>query len=122
MKMNPRGIAGRYRHFLALEAGFFPLTVWMAAAQPSVFPILPLFAVLYALLALVCILLPGKWRVPAAIAGAVLLVGLALRVLPVREADILLLIPIMYAVLLFVSLPAEKESSPSMVTLYIPSR
>lgn len=107
MNGKMKGLPGRSRHALALGAGFFPLTVWIAAsATPKAFAVLPLFALLYALFAAICILIPGKWRIFAAFAGGALLFGLAMFALPVREAKSLLLIPLLYTALLLVSLPA----------------
>ena len=108
MKLNMKGLSRRCQHSLALGAGFFPLTVWIAASSmQAVYPALPLFAAVYALAALACLLLPGKWRIAAAVAAAALLTGIAFLVLPAKEAPVLLWIPVLYAVLLFVSLPVS---------------
>lgn len=62
--------------------------------------ILWMFPASYVLLAWLCLLLPGKVRLPAALAGSAGLITLGIRVLPVSQQLLVLLLPLLYAVLL----------------------
>lgn len=77
-----------------------------------------LFPVLTAPLLFVCFLLPGRFRVPAAIAALGALAALALPLLPVAERPILLAVPLFAGAFMFAALPlaarGEQDLSPTL--------
>ena len=74
------------------------------------------FAAVYAALAILCLLAPGKIRLAAGIVGAALLLGLGFLILPILGHGQLILIPALYIAALLSGLPMaawprEKEIS-----------
>lgn len=105
--LKTKNFLHKCQHPLLLAAGSVPLAVLLAArVQPQVFRVLPCFPAAYVLLAWLCLLVPGRWRLFAAGMGSAVLAGLAAALLPLRQEWTLLLLPIGYAALLFAVLPA----------------
>lgn len=105
MKLNTTDFPRKCQHPVLLALAGVPLAMLIVLhAAPEVFARMWLIPAAYVLLAWGCILLPGKVRLIGGVAGAaaILLMGL---LLPVSQAWLLLLLPVIYAVLLFVALP-----------------
>lgn len=77
-----------------------------------------LFPALAVPLLFVCFLLPGRLRLPAAVAGFAALTALSLLLLPVGEKRTLLLVPLLTGAFMFAALPlaarGEQDMSPTL--------
>lgn len=62
-------------------------------------------AAAYVLLAILCLFIPGRVRLPSGLAGAAVILAVGAFTLPVREHAFLFVVPVLYAVLLLVGLP-----------------
>lgn len=106
------------QHPLMMATGTLPvLLLLLARLSPMASSKLPIFLLVYIGLAWLCILLPGRWRVPCAIAGSILLFIAAFLLLPIRQQWFLLTVPAAYSGLLVCALPIggwpmEKELPP----------
>lgn len=107
MKLNTADFRRKCQHPLLLAAASVPLAVLYAAyVLPGEIPgMLLCFPAVYTLLAWVCLLVPGRWRLAAALLGTIALGGLAAAVLPITKAWALVLLPVAYAAMLFAVLP-----------------
>lgn len=119
--MMRNGFGAKYQHPMLLAAASAPLAVLLAAAlHPASLKGLPVLPMVWVVLCWSCLLMPGRWRMPAAVASVLALAGIALVVLPIREAWALLLLPAGYGALLFALLPVagwtrEQELPPYCV-------
>lgn len=103
MKLNTNGFSVKCQHPMLLALAFFPLGWLLVRGVPGALPYAYLFPAAYVLLAEICILLPGKCRLPAGFAGALLLVWLGAMAFP--RGPLMALFPLCYTVLLFLALP-----------------
>lgn len=102
---------------LLLAFGFMPISsiaLIHAAPQAAVSPFL--FPMAYALLACICLVVPGRIRVPAGLLGCAALFALGWAALPIRRHPLSLLVPLAYGVLLLAglrmaALPRNQEIS-----------
>lgn len=104
MNMSFSGWLHRAQFPLILACATYPLAFLASIGLHRLGPIMAL-AVAYGLLAEVCVLLPGRVRLPGGMIGAALLIGLGAALLPVAETPIALAVPGGYALLLLVGLP-----------------
>lgn len=103
MKLNTNGFSVKCQHPLTLALAFFPLGWLIVKDMPDTFRYVYIFPAAYVLLAWSCLLIPGKWRIPAGFAGAAALAGLGVYALP--HGLLMALLPVLYIVLLFMTLP-----------------
>lgn len=91
---------------LLMACAIFPAAVMIAAfVAPDLARGMGVFAGLYLLVALPCLRLPGRVRLAVGALGSVLLLGLGIAMIPMREAFTVMLVPIGYAALLLHGLP-----------------
>ncbi len=94
------------QHPMLLASGTYPLFVMLTVRiLPDAVTLLPLLGLAYLPLAWGCLLAPGRWRIPAATLGGLLLFAVGKTLLPTQEAFALFLLPAGYTVLLFAVLP-----------------
>lgn len=106
MKLNTSGFLRRCQHPLLLALGSVPAAVLVVMNNaPELLAHMWLMPALYVLLAWVCLLLPGKLRLVGGIAGAALQMAAGIALLQVQGHFFLVLVPMIYAALLFVALP-----------------
>lgn len=106
MKLNTTDFLRKCQHPLLLAIGSIPLAllVVMNFAPTQLHHIWPLI-VLYVLLSWLCLVLPGKKRIFCGVIGAAALIATSFALLDISAHYPLLLLPLMYAALLFVTLP-----------------
>ena len=104
--MKLAGFLKKCQHPLLLFSGTYPLLVMLAARiLPDALTVLLWMGLAYVPLAWVCLLAPGRIRIPAAVVGAALLFLLGKALLPTHQSAAWVLIPAAYTVLLFALLP-----------------
>lgn len=104
--MKLAGFLKKCQHPLLLFSGTYPLLVMLAARiLPDALTVLLWIGLAYVPLAWVCLLAPGRIRIPAAVVGAALLFLLGKALLPTQQSAAWVLIPAAYTVLLFALLP-----------------
>ena len=108
----------KVQHPLMMATGTLPvLLLLLIRFSPTDTSKLSILLLLYTVLAWLCILLPGRWRIPCAIAGCGLLFIAAFFLMPIRQQGFLLAVPVVYSSLLVCALPIggwpkEKELPP----------
>lgn len=106
MKLNKLDWLRKSQFPLMLASATYPLAaLWALVVARQALPMAWCFSVSYALLAMVCLMLPGKVRLAGGMAGCLILLGLSEALLPYRESLAILFLPAGYAVLLLSSLP-----------------
>lgn len=106
MKLNTPDFLHKCQHPLLLALGSIPVALLLVMnTAPALLSRMWLLLAAFLLLAWSCLLLPGKKRLLGGIAGAAALITLGVILLDVKAHMILLLLPLMYAALLFVTLP-----------------
>lgn len=105
MKLNTTDFRRKCQHPLLLATGALPLAMLLTLAfAPALLPRIWLIPAAFVLLAWGCILLPGRRRLLGGAIGAAGLFALALLLFSAAQ-PLMLLLPLMYAALLFVALP-----------------
>lgn len=110
MKQQLHDFPRKMQHPLLLAAGMLPLAVfflcaWFPLDERYVLYMSLVFAGTYLLLAWTSLLVRGKFRFMVGGAGIALLFGLSCWLMPVRERFYLLFLPLVYSVMLWLSLP-----------------
>lgn len=106
MKQTLYTFLRRLRHLLLMLTAAFPLAVLLAGAiDPQALPLLPLEALVTALFAGACLLIPGRWRLPAAAAGCAGILLLGVLTLPLGQRMMLILLPCLWCAVLLAALP-----------------
>jgi len=106
MRLNKTDFLRKAQHPLLLGLASLPLAMMLIlTVAGELFPWCWCFPAAYVLLSWGCLLLPGRKRLPGGLAGAALLAAGALLSLPWRDHFVLLLLPVMYIVLLLMTLP-----------------
>lgn len=123
MKLNWKDFLRKCQFPLLLAAGTMPIPLLILNAfAPDCLPVLWMFPAAYVLLAWLCIVLPGKIRLIVGLIGSSGIIMMGVRLLPVAEDFLSLLIPLCYAVLLLFSLrmggwSRETEISPTWLAV-----
>ena len=106
MRLNTSDFLRKAQHPLLLGLGSLPLSMLLTLSfAPETFRFAWYFPAAYVLLSWVCLLIPGKKRVLAGVVSAAGVAALCLTLLPVASGIGLVLLPLMYVVLTFLTLP-----------------
>ena len=106
MRLNTSDFLRKAQHPLLLGLGSLPLSMLLTLSfAPETFRFAWCFPAAYVLLSWACLVIPGKKRVAAGAASAILLVALCILLLPMTKSFGLILMPLMYVVLMFLTLP-----------------
>ncbi len=105
MNMKAKDILHKGQMLLTVSLILLPLSVLLLAnGAPAYLWMAAGYAAAFLLLGMVCVLLPGRFRIPAGVLGALALSAMAL-ILPVKENAVVLLLPVMHIAALFLILP-----------------
>lgn len=106
MKLNTTDFARKLQHPLLMGLGSVPLAIIIGLNfTPESWQLVLCFPAAYVLLSWICLLTPGKKRIAAGLAGAVLLIALLFSILHPAGRIGLVLLPVMYILLLILTLP-----------------
>ena len=106
MRLNTSDFLRKAQHPLLLGLGSLPLSMLLTLSfAPETFRFAWCFPAAYVLLSWACLDIPGKKRVAAGVISAILLVALCGLLLPLTQNFGLILMPFMYVVLMFLTLP-----------------
>lgn len=106
MRLNTSDFLRKAQHPLLLGLGSLPLSMLLTLSfAPETFRFSWCFPAAYVLLSWACLVIPGKKRVAAGVISAILLVALCGLLLPLTQNFGLILMPFMYVVLMFLTLP-----------------
>lgn len=106
MRLNTTDFLRKAQHPLLLGLASLPLSMLLTLSfARETFRWAWCFPVAYVLLSWVCLLIPGKKRLVAGVASVIAVVALCVWLLPLTEKLGLLLMPLLYAVLLIITLP-----------------
>ena len=106
MRLNTSDFLRKAQHPLLLGLGSLPLSMLLTLSfAPETFRFAWCFPAAYVLLSWACLVIPGKKRVVAGVISAILLVALCGLLLPMTKSFGLILMPLMYVVLMFLTLP-----------------
>jgi hypothetical protein len=106
MRLNTSDFLRKAQHPLLLGLGSLPLSMLLTLSfSPETFRFAWCFPAAYVLLSWACLVIPGKKRVVAGVLSAILLVALCGLLLPMTKSFGLILMPLMYVVLMFLTLP-----------------
>ncbi len=106
MRLNTSDFLRKAQHPLLLGLGSLPLSMLLTLSfAPETFRFAWCFPAAYVLLSWACLVIPGKKRVVAGVISAILLVALCAMLLPLTQNFGLILMPLMYVVLMFLTLP-----------------
>ena len=106
MRLNTSDFLRKAQHPLLLGLGSLPLSMLLTLSfAPETFRFAWCFPAAYVLLSWACLVIPGKKRVAAGVISAILLVALCAMLLPMTKSFGLILMPLMYVVLMFLTLP-----------------
>ena len=106
MRLNTSDFLRKAQHPLLLGLGSLPLSMLLTLSfAPETFRFAWCFPAAYVLLSWACLVIPGKKRVAAGVISAILLVALCILLLPMTKSFGLILMPLMYVVLMFLTLP-----------------
>lgn len=106
MRLNTSDFLRKAQHPLLLGLGSLPLSMLLTLSfAPETFRFAWCFPAAYVLLSWACLVIPGKKRVAAGVISAILLVALCGLLLPMTKSFGLILMPLMYVVLMFLTLP-----------------
>lgn len=106
MRLNTSDFLRKAQHPLLLGLGSLPLSMLLTLSfAPETFRFSWCFPAAYVLLSWACLVIPGKKRVVAGVISAILLVALCGLLLPMTKNFGLILMPLMYVVLMFLTLP-----------------
>ena len=106
MRLNTSDFLRKAQHPLLLGLGSLPLSMLLTLSfAPETFRFAWCFPAAYVLLSWACLVIPGKKRVAAGVISAILLVALCGLLLPMTKNFGLILMPLMYVVLMFLTLP-----------------
>ena len=106
MRLNTSDFLRKAQHPLLLGLGSLPLSMLLTLSfVPETFRFAWCFPAAYVLLSWACLVIPGKKRVAAGVISAILLVALCILLLPMTKSFGLILMPLMYVVLMFLTLP-----------------
>lgn len=106
MRLNTSDFLRKAQHPLLLGLGSLPLSMLLTLSfAPETFRFAWCFPAAYVLLSWACLVIPGKKRVAAGVISAILLVALCGLLLPLTQNFGLILMPFMYVVLMFLTLP-----------------
>ena len=106
MRLNTSDFLRKAQHPLLLGLGSLPLSMLLTLSfAPETFRFAWCFPAAYVLLSWACLVIPGKKRVAAGVISAILLVALCGLLLPLTQNFGLILMPLMYVVLMFLTLP-----------------
>ena len=106
MRLNTSDFLRKAQHPLLLGLGSLPLSMLLTLSfAPETFRFSWCFPAAYVLLSWACLVIPGKKRVAAGVISAILLVALCAMLLPMTKSFGLILMPLMYVVLMFLTLP-----------------
>lgn len=118
MRMKATGLGRKIQQLLMLGFGLFPAAVLLTMMIcPAALSRLPVAPTVYALLALGCLMLPGRIRLISGVLAAGGLIGIAWLLLPLAEVPALWLIPAGYGILLLWSLQmnVKQQEMPAAV-------
>jgi len=88
MRMKATGLGRKIQQLLMLGFGLFPAAVLLAMMIcPAALSLLPVVPTVYAVLALGCLMLPGRIRLISGVLAAGGLIGIAWLLLPLAEAQ-----------------------------------
>ena len=106
MRLNTSDFLRKAQHPLLLGLGSLPLSMLLTLSfAPETFRFAWCFPAAYVLLSWACLVIPGRKRVVAGVVSAILLVALCILLLPMTKSFGLILMPLMYVVLMFLTLP-----------------
>ena len=106
MRLNTSDFLRKAQHPLLLGLGSLPLSMLLTLSfAPETFRFAWCFPAAYVLLSWACLVIPGKKRVAAGVVSAISLVALCILLLPMTKSFGLILMPLMYVVLMFLTLP-----------------
>ena len=106
MRLNTSDFLRKAQHPLLLGLGSLPLSMLLTLSfSQETFRFSWCFPAAYVLLSWACLVIPGKKRVAAGVISAILLVALCGLLLPLTQNFGLILMPFMYVVLMFLTLP-----------------
>ncbi len=106
MRLNTSDFLRKAQHPLLLGLGSLPLSMLLTLSfAPETFRFAWCFPAAYVLLSWACLVIPGRKRVAAGVISAILLVALCVVLLPLTKSFGLILMPLMYVVLMFLTLP-----------------
>ena len=106
MRLNTSDFLRKAQHPLLLGLGSLPLSMLLTLSfAPETFRFAWCFPAAYVLLSWACLVIPGKKRVAAGVISAILLVALCILLLPMTKSFGHILMPLMYVVLMFLTLP-----------------
>ncbi len=111
----------RRMHFpvLLLLSAMPVFLAWLSINAPKALPSAYILFAAYLLLSGVCVCVPGKIRLPAAIVSGALLTALCFAVLAVAAYPLFLLLPVGLSALLFFSLPLAVRQYDSEVSPFV---
>lgn len=106
MKLNTTDFRRKMQHPVVLALAGFPLVLFLIAQDaPEAQGLMWVLPAAYVLLAWVCLLLPGKLRLPGGLAGIAVMIAVTAAAWPIA-AHLVLLVPIVvYTVLMLIALP-----------------
>ena len=106
MRLNTSDFLRKAQHPLLLGLASYPLSMLLTLSfAPETFWFAWCFPAAYVLLSWVCLLIPGKKRVVAGVAAVIAQILLCVKLLPITGQWGLILLPLMYTVLTFLTLP-----------------
>ena len=103
MKLNTNGFSVKCQHPMLLALALFPLGWLLVTGHAGAERYAYLFPAAYVLLAEICLLIPGKRRLIAGFLGAAMLAGMGAY--GAAFGPLMLLFPLVYIVLLLMTLP-----------------
>ena len=106
MRLNTNDFLRKAQHPLLMGVGSFPVSMLLTLSfAPDRFRFAWCFPAAFVLLSWLCLLIPGKKRVVAGVVSAAALAALCLTLVPLTNGFGLVLLPLMYVVLMFLTLP-----------------
>lgn len=106
MRLNTNDFLRKAQHPLLMGVGSFPVPMLLTLSfAPDRFRFAWCFPAFFVLLSWLCLLIPGKKRVVAGVVSAAALAALCLTLVPLTNGFALVLLPLMYVVLMFLTLP-----------------
>lgn len=106
MKLNTTDFRRKMQHPLVLALACFPLVLFLIAQNaPEAITLMWVLPAAYVLLAWLCLLLPGKLRLPGGIVGIAAMIAVTAAAWSIAAHPVLIVPIIVYAVLMLIALP-----------------
>lgn len=106
MKLNTKDFLHKMQHPLMLALAGFPLVLFLLVQNaPDAARFMWVLPTAYVLLAWLCLRLPGKLRLPGGVLSIAVMLAATAAAWPVAEHPVLIVLLVIYAVMMFITLP-----------------